>query len=98
MNQTLCSEDDVRDFVKGVTAQLWRSNGLMVANAVLVAIMVAARASGRCYRHTAATRFLFLGASTLYLPIVSYVASSIGKESCGTSGLGVFCYDTSYVV
>jgi hypothetical protein len=69
----------------------------MVANAVLVAIMVAVGASGRRYRHAAVTRFLFLGASALCLPIVSYVASSIGKESCSTSGLDVFCHGRSYV-
>ena len=43
------------------------------------------------------TRLLFLGASTLYLPIISYVASSIGKESCSTSGLDVYCHGRSYV-
>ncbi|KAF8730801.1 hypothetical protein HU200_016664 [Digitaria exilis] len=60
--------------------------------------MVAAGASGRRYRHATATRFLFQGASTLYLPIVSYVASSIGKESCSTSaGLDMFCHGRSYV-
>ena len=50
---------------------LWRSNALMVANAILVAIMVAASALGRRYRYAAVTRFLFQGASTLYLPIDS---------------------------
>ena len=78
-----CSEAAIREFVEGVNTQLWRSNALMVANAILVAIMVAAGTSGRRYgyRHAAVTRLLFLGASTLYLPIISYVASSIGKES-----------------
>jgi len=69
----------------------------MVVNAVLVIIMAAVGAAGRSYRHAAVTRFLFLGASPLYLPIVSYVASSIGKESCGTSGLDMFCHGRSYV-
>ncbi|TVU21090.1 hypothetical protein EJB05_30704, partial [Eragrostis curvula] len=92
-----CSDDAVEDLVKGVTAQLWRSNALMVFNAVLVAIMVAAGASGPRYSHAAVTRFLFQGASTLYLPIVSYVTSSIGTESCSTSGLDVFCHGRSYV-
>ncbi|XP_066393188.1 uncharacterized protein [Miscanthus floridulus] len=93
----LCS-DAVVEFVGGVTMQLWRSNALMVANAILVAIMVAASALGRRYRYAAVTRFLFQGASTLYLPIVSYVASSIGKESCSMSGgLDVFCHGRSYV-
>ncbi|KAL6655023.1 hypothetical protein ACP70R_005849 [Stipagrostis hirtigluma subsp. patula] len=91
------SEDAVRELVTGVSSQLWRSNALMVANAILVAIMVAVGASGRRYRHAAATRFLFLGASSLYLPIVSYVASSIGKEYCSTSGLDVSCHGRTYV-
>ncbi|KAG2561000.1 uncharacterized protein LOC120643940 [Panicum virgatum] len=94
-----CSEAAIREFVEGVNTQLWRSNALMVANAVLVAIMEAAGASGRRYgyRHASVTRLLFLGASTLYLPIISYVASSIGKESCSTSGLDVYCHGRSYV-
>ncbi|KAL6868140.1 hypothetical protein ACP4OV_014985 [Aristida adscensionis] len=95
---TTCpTEDAVGKFVQGVNAQLWRSNALMVANAVLVTIMVAVGASGRRYRHAAATRFLFLGASSLYLPIVSYVASSIGKEYCSASGVDVFCHGRSFV-
>ncbi|KAL6601550.1 hypothetical protein ACP70R_044770 [Stipagrostis hirtigluma subsp. patula] len=91
------SEDAIRELVTGVSSQLWRSNALMVANAILVAIMVAVGASGRRYRHAAATRLLFLGASSLYLPIVSYVASSIGKEYCSTSGLDVSCHGRTYV-
>ncbi|CAN6362632.1 unnamed protein product [Urochloa humidicola] len=91
--------NDFLNFVKAVNANLWLSNALMVVSAILVAIMVAVGASGRRYRHTAVTRFAFLGASTLYLPIVSYVVSSIGKEHCGTckSGLDVLCNGRSYL-
>jgi hypothetical protein len=38
----------------------------MVANAGLVAIMVAISVSGQRYRRAAVTRFLLLGANTLY--------------------------------
>lgn len=72
----------------------------MVASAVLVVIMVALGASGRRYRHAAVTRFVFVGASTLYLPIVSYVVSSIGKDehfgTC-TSGLDVECHGRTHL-
>ncbi|CAN6374798.1 unnamed protein product [Urochloa humidicola] len=97
-----CPDAVVKDFlhfVKAVNANLWFSNALMTASAILVAIMVAVGASGRRYRHAAVTRFAFLVASTLYLPIVSYVVSSIGKEHCGTckSGLEVLCHGRSYL-
>lgn len=95
-----CSEDAVKDFVKRANANLLLSNALMVASAVLVAIMVAVGASGRRYRHATVTRFVFQGASTLYLPIVSFVVSSIAKDehfgSC-TSGLDVECHGRSHL-
>jgi hypothetical protein len=71
-----CSDAEVKDFLnfaKAANANLRLSNALMVANAVLVTIMVAVGSSGRRYRHAAVIRFVFLGASTLYLPIISYV-------------------------
>jgi hypothetical protein len=41
-----CQDIPVKELVQGVSAQLLRSNGLMVANAGLVAIMVAISVSG----------------------------------------------------
>ncbi|KAG2569064.1 hypothetical protein PVAP13_7NG369625 [Panicum virgatum] len=97
-----CSDAEVKDFLnfaKAANANLRLSNALMVANAVLVTIMVAVGSSGRRYRHAAVTRFVFLGASTLYLPIISYVVSSIGKEDCGTckSALKMWCHGRTYL-
>jgi hypothetical protein len=43
------------------------------------------------------TRFVSLGASTLFLPIASYVVSSIGSEYCQAAGMVVDCADSKYV-
>ncbi|KAF7040863.1 hypothetical protein CFC21_050731 [Triticum aestivum] len=95
-NVTECSHSAVTNFIRGVNAQLWRSNTLMAANAVLVLIMVAISASGRHYRQVGVTRFVFQGATVLYLPIISYVVSSIGKYN--TRGLDMYCYGEYNVV
>ncbi|RLN04288.1 hypothetical protein C2845_PM13G13100 [Panicum miliaceum] len=60
-------------------SELWRNNALMIGNSILVASMVVIGATGWRYRHSMAARFISLGATTLFLPIVSYVVSSIGS-------------------
>jgi hypothetical protein len=96
-NTTVCPKDEAIAFVDGVKGLLWRSNALMVVNALLVASMVVISASGWRYRRSTVTRFLSLGASTLFLPIASYVVSSIGSEYCQAAGMNVDCYDEKYV-
>lgn len=53
-----------------------RVNVLTLGNAVLAGILVGIGTYGTRYRHRAFVRALFQGATTLFLPILSYVVSS----------------------
>ncbi|KAG2550123.1 hypothetical protein PVAP13_9KG238900 [Panicum virgatum] len=58
-----------------------RVNGLTLSNAVLAGILVGIGNYGTRYRHRAFVRALFQGANTLFLPILSYVASNASTGS-----------------
>ncbi|RCV30038.1 hypothetical protein SETIT_6G061900v2 [Setaria italica] len=53
-----------------------RVNVLTLGNAILAGILVGIGTYGTRYRHRAFVRALFQGATTLFLPILSYVVSS----------------------
>jgi hypothetical protein len=57
-------------FSKSVKEQMLRVNSLMMVNAILTVVMVGIGAYGHRYRHHPLTRFLFLTATTLFLPIM----------------------------
>uniref|UniRef100_A0ACD5ZEV0 Uncharacterized protein n=1 Tax=Avena sativa TaxID=4498 RepID=A0ACD5ZEV0_AVESA len=57
-----------------------RVNALMVVNAILMGVMVGIGAYGHRYRHHPLIRFLFLGATILFLPIVSYILSATSNQ------------------
>ncbi|PUZ51539.1 hypothetical protein GQ55_6G195900 [Panicum hallii var. hallii] len=78
-DKPVCRRDEIRNFQHALNAVLWRNNVLMVMNSTLVASMVVVGATGWRYRHSMVARFISLGATTLFLPIVSYVVSSIGS-------------------
>uniref|UniRef100_N1R1L7 DUF4220 domain-containing protein n=1 Tax=Aegilops tauschii TaxID=37682 RepID=N1R1L7_AEGTA len=56
--------------------QIFRVNALMVVMGILMGFMVGIGTYGHRYRHIPLIRFLFLAATTLFLPIVSYIVSS----------------------
>ena len=59
----------------------WRANALQLASAILAGLIVGIGIYGQRYRHHRFTRFVFLGATTLFLPIVSTVVSMGAGEN-----------------
>jgi hypothetical protein len=60
------------------TMHLWRVNALLLAGAaVLAGVIVGIGAYRQRHRHHPITRFVFLGATTLFLPILSSVVSTV---------------------
>ncbi|XBH80773.1 hypothetical protein VPH35_106453 [Triticum aestivum] len=74
-----CSEDIVKEFSKRIKGQLWRVDAMLLLNAIFAGIIVGICAFGHRYRHYGFTRYLLLGATTLFLPIISYVLSTLGS-------------------
>uniref|UniRef100_A0A3B6QKV2 DUF4220 domain-containing protein n=1 Tax=Triticum aestivum TaxID=4565 RepID=A0A3B6QKV2_WHEAT len=75
-----CPSDLLNYFTKKVgerlRGQVFRVNALMVVMGILMGFMVGIGTYGHRYRHIPLIRFLFLAATTLFLPIVSYIVSS----------------------
>ncbi|VAI63193.1 unnamed protein product [Triticum turgidum subsp. durum] len=75
-----CPGDPWQCFTKRVgerlRGQIFRVNALMVVMGILMGFMVGIGTYGHRYRHIPLIRFLFLAATTLFLPIVSYIVSS----------------------
>ncbi|XP_066358826.1 uncharacterized protein [Miscanthus floridulus] len=76
-----CSHDFLMAFRKSMRGQVWRVNAMLLTDVVLAGVIVAMGAYGQRYRHHPFTRFVFLGATTLFLPILSYVVSSTDRKS-----------------
>uniref|UniRef100_M8AQY9 DUF4220 domain-containing protein n=1 Tax=Aegilops tauschii TaxID=37682 RepID=M8AQY9_AEGTA len=74
-----CPEGRDDELFEYVTGQLWRVGAMMLINAILAGIMVGIGAYDHRYRHYGFTRYLLLGATTLFLPIISYVLSTNGS-------------------
>ncbi|TVU40993.1 hypothetical protein EJB05_14481, partial [Eragrostis curvula] len=53
--------------------QMWRVNALLLLSVVLAGVIVGIGGYGQRYRHHPFTRFIFIGASTLFVPIISYL-------------------------
>lgn len=60
--------------------EMWRLNGLLLLNAILVGVMVVIGAYAPRYRRHPVVGALFLGATSLFLPIISYVASTVNNS------------------
>ncbi|XBI50251.1 hypothetical protein VPH35_113687 [Triticum aestivum] len=75
-----CSDDALNYFSEniGLGGPILRVNALVVINGILMGFMVGIGAYGHRYRHIPLIRFLLLAATTLFLPIVSYIVSSGG--------------------
>ncbi|KAG0541551.1 hypothetical protein BDA96_02G026200 [Sorghum bicolor] len=76
-----CSHEFLGAFIEIMGGKMWRVNMLIVMDAVLAGVIVVIGAYARRYRYHSLTRFIFLGATTLYLPIISYVVSTIGSNT-----------------
>ena len=76
-----CSHESVSAFQKTMGGTLLRVNMLVLTDAVLAGVIVAIGAFAQRYRHHPFTRFIFLGATTLLLPITSYVVSTISTNT-----------------
>jgi len=76
-----CSSDLRRTFNRSIRLQLyWRVDALLLVNAVLAVVIVGMGAYGQRYRHHPFTRLIFLGATTLFLPIISSVTSTLNVD------------------
>ncbi|KAF8776344.1 hypothetical protein HU200_003571 [Digitaria exilis] len=61
--------------------QLLRTNALILLNVVMAGVIVGIGTFGKRYRYHPFTRFIFLGATTLFLPIISSVISTVSSSS-----------------
>ncbi|PUZ68343.1 hypothetical protein GQ55_2G019200 [Panicum hallii var. hallii] len=79
--QLRCPSLAVAAFYDTMERQIWLGNALLLTGAAMTGVMVGIGSYGRRYRHHRFTRFIFLGANTLFLPIISYVVSTLGDNS-----------------
>ncbi|XP_062189974.1 uncharacterized protein LOC133893011 [Phragmites australis] len=76
----VCSDRLLDYFGMSTDRKMWRVNVLMLINGILMGVVVGIGAYAPRYRRHVLIRFLFLGASTLFLPIVSSVAATLGSD------------------
>ncbi|KAL6647104.1 hypothetical protein ACP70R_014541 [Stipagrostis hirtigluma subsp. patula] len=76
-----CDPLVLANLYKSMETQIWRVSVLLLINVILAGVIVGTGAYGHRYRHHPLTRFIFLGASTLFLPIISSIVSSIGWQT-----------------
>lgn len=62
---------------KSISMKIWQVNALLITEAVLTGVILGIGACGQRYPRRSFTRFIFLGTTTLFLPITSYVVSTI---------------------
>ncbi|CAL5064862.1 unnamed protein product [Urochloa decumbens] len=87
-NSTQVCPDVLLDrFGSNIAQKMGRVNGLMLINAILMGIVVGVGTFAPRYRRNTVIRYLLLGASTLFLPIVSQVSSTVGTDVYFTSSL-----------
>ncbi|CAN6222362.1 unnamed protein product [Urochloa humidicola] len=68
-------------FDKSEGEMIWRGNALLLISAILAVVIVGIGIYGQRYRHHRFARFIFLGATTLFLPAVSTVISIGGDNN-----------------
>ncbi|RLM70150.1 hypothetical protein C2845_PM17G12070 [Panicum miliaceum] len=85
-SQITCNAQLVSLFGKSMGEKRWRANALQLASAILAGLIVGIGIYGQRYRHHHFTRFIFLGATTLFLPVISTVVSmGAGKNDYAIS-------------
>ncbi|XBI60596.1 hypothetical protein VPH35_041511 [Triticum aestivum] len=106
MDKQKCSSAASESFSRHVTGQLFRVNALLLVNTILMGVIVMASlgplrtltvmvgigAYCHRYHHRPLTCYIFLGATALFIPIISYVLSTIGNQN------GVILFSTTLVV
>ncbi|KAG0541545.1 hypothetical protein BDA96_02G025600 [Sorghum bicolor] len=77
-----CPKVAVVAFYDTMGRQIWLGNAMLLASAALTGVLVGIGSGyGRRYRHHRFTRFIFLGANILFLPIISFVVSTLRDSS-----------------
>ena len=66
---------------KSMTDRLWLVDALLLAGAILAGVIVGIGIFGQRYRYHRLTRFIFLGATTLYLPVMSTVVPLVAGSN-----------------
>jgi hypothetical protein len=79
--QMHCPDSTVQIFYYTLGRQIWLGNALLLASAGITAVLVGIGGYVRRYRHHPLTRFIFIGANTLFLPIISYVVSTLSDSN-----------------
>ncbi|XBI49212.1 hypothetical protein VPH35_112813 [Triticum aestivum] len=74
-----CTEENVKELSENIIGQLWRVEAMLLLNTIFVGVIVGIGAYGHRYRHYGFTRYLMLGVTTLFLPVISYVISASGS-------------------
>jgi hypothetical protein len=82
--------------------QIWLGNALLLTSPGIIGVLVGIGGYGQRYRYHPFTRFVFLGANTLFLPILSSVVSALSDSSndyvssvdneCTTPILAALCH------
>ncbi|KAL6606353.1 hypothetical protein ACP70R_042006 [Stipagrostis hirtigluma subsp. patula] len=80
-NSTVCNRILMDSVRRSIKRRMLRENALLLVIAILAGVIVGIGAYGQRYRHRPFTRLVFLGATTLFLPITSSVVSSISGQS-----------------
>ncbi|RCV09574.1 hypothetical protein SETIT_2G040500v2 [Setaria italica] len=85
-----CDAHMAFSFDKSLREKIWLMNSLLLTSAVLAGVIVGIGIYGQRYRHHRFTRFIFLGATTLFLPVVSTVVSmGAGNSNHSILGRGI---------
>jgi len=66
----ICDGQSLSLFHKSMRHRLWLVNTLLVASAILAGVIVGIGVFGQRYRYHRLTRFIFVGATTLFLPVI----------------------------
>lgn len=70
--------DSFREYVRW---KLWRVDALLMVSVLIGGVLVGVGAYAPRLRYHALTRFLFHGATALFMPIISYVVSATNDQS-----------------
>ncbi|XP_066342442.1 uncharacterized protein [Miscanthus floridulus] len=71
-----CTDSAWHSFEKEMNEKLWQVDGLLLASAIMAGVTVGIGAYGQRYRHHPITHLIFVGSTTLFLPIISSVVTS----------------------
>ncbi|CAL5091545.1 unnamed protein product [Urochloa decumbens] len=76
-----CPHEFLETFYRNMGRKMWQVNTMILTNAILAGVIVVIGACAKKYRYHPLARFIFLGATTLFLPIITYVVPSIGTNN-----------------